>query len=73
MDEFMQDIVKLPSILKTVEVAGILRISPRMVQLLAKDGRLASVQIANIRGYRFRKEDVLEFIERNTKATFTPE
>lgn len=70
MEQFYQDVIQLPAILKTAEVAKILRISPRMVQILAKEGKLASVQLANIRGYRFKKEDVLEFIEKNTKATF---
>lgn len=52
-----------PAILKPSEVAAWLRLSPRMIQLMAKDGRLPAMQIPGVRGYRFLKDDILAFIE----------
>ncbi|MFZ4583827.1 MAG: helix-turn-helix domain-containing protein [Acidimicrobiia bacterium] len=51
-----------PAILKPSEVAAWLRLSPRMIQLMAKDGRLPAMQIPGVRGYRFLKDDILAFI-----------
>jgi len=52
-----------PAILKPSEVAAWLRLSPRMIQLMAKDGRLPAMQIPGVRGYRFLKDDILAFID----------
>lgn len=52
-----------PAILKPSEVAAWLRLSPRMIQLMAKDGRLPAMQIPGVRGYRFLKQDIANFIE----------
>lgn len=52
-----------PAILKPSEVAAWLRLSPRMIQLMAKDGRLPAMQIPGVRGYRFLKQDISNFIE----------
>ncbi|MBP9115740.1 MAG: helix-turn-helix domain-containing protein [Acidimicrobiia bacterium] len=52
-----------PAILKPSEVAQWLRLSPRMIQLMAKDGRLPAMQIPGVRGYRFLKQDIANFIE----------
>jgi len=52
-----------PAILKPSEVAAWLRLSPRMIQLMAKDGRLPAMQIPGVRGYRFLKADIANFIE----------
>lgn len=52
-----------PAILKPNEVADWLRLSPRMIQLMAKDGRLPAMQIPGVRGYRFLKDDIAAFIE----------
>lgn len=54
-----------PTILKPAEVAQWLRLSPRMIQLMAKDGRLPAMQIPGVRGYRFLKEDIANFIEQS--------
>ena len=54
-----------PAILKPSEVADWLRLSPRMIQLMAKDGRLPAMQIPGVRGYRFLKDDIAAFIERS--------
>ncbi|MFZ4514914.1 MAG: helix-turn-helix domain-containing protein [Acidimicrobiia bacterium] len=54
-----------PTILKPSEVAQWLRLSPRMIQLMAKDGRLPAMQIPGVRGYRFLKDDIAAFIGRS--------
>lgn len=54
-----------PTILKPSEVAQWLRLSPRMIQLMAKDGRLPAMQIPGVRGYRFLKEDIANFIDQS--------
>lgn len=73
MNDYIKDLDILPNILKTSEVAQILRISPRMVQILAKEGKIPSIQLAHIRGYRFKKEDIFNFIETNTHSGFIQE
>lgn len=62
-----------PAILKPSEVAQWLRLSPRMIQLMAKDGRLPAMQIPGVRGYRFLKEDILGFIEQSLPAVHRAE
>lgn len=58
-----------PAILKPSEVAAWLRLSPRMIQLMAKDGRLPAMQIPGVRGYRFLKDDIAAFIEHSMPKT----
>ena len=52
-----------PAILKPSEVAQWLRLSPRMIQLMAKDGRRSSMQIPGARGYGSHKQGIANFIE----------
>lgn len=58
-----------PAILKPSEVADWLRLSPRMIQLMAKDGRLPAMTIPGVRGYRFLKDDIAAFIENSMERT----
>jgi excisionase family DNA binding protein len=54
---------QLPSLLTTVEVATVLRITPARVAQLARSGRLDAIRIGDRGDYRFRLEDVLALIE----------
>jgi excisionase family DNA binding protein len=58
-----------PEILKPTEVAEWLRLSPRMVQLMAKDGRLPAFEIPGVRGYRFAKADIETWIANTMRPT----
>ena len=62
-----------PAILKPSEVADWLRLSPRMIQLMAKDGRLPAMQIPGVRGYRFLKDDIAAFIESSMPKAHAPQ
>ena len=58
-----------PAILKPSEVADWLRLSPRMIQLMAKDGKLPAMTIPGVRGYRFLKDDIAAFIQNSMQKT----
>jgi excisionase family DNA binding protein len=58
-----------PAILKPSEVADWLRLSPRMIQLMAKNGQLPAMTIPGVRGYRFLKDDIANFIENSMQKT----
>lgn len=61
----------LPEILKTREVAEVLKITPAYVSILAKSGKLQNV--SKDKHLRFRKVDVLRYyktLSRNCPAKF---
>lgn len=53
-------------ILRVEEVASLLRAAPRTVQLWAESGKLKAFKLG--RGWRFRQEDVKDFLEDRQNA-----
>lgn len=51
-------------LLKTTDVCEILNVSPNTVKALIESGELTAIRVGH--QYRFRKEDIAEYIERQT-------
>ena len=62
----MEDVKKLENysdVLTLVEVAEFLRVSKDTVKALVSSGILNSIRIGRL--YRFKKEDIADFLEKN--------
>ena len=58
-------------ILNTIEGANLLRMSPAKLRELATGGALPAYRVGN--RWRFRRADLLEWVERMARANVAPE